>query len=193
MAFESFIRIEQINVEIAVNNCSLLAKCMNNTMNTRSTSDWIQCKLKRHCTVDFNVGVAKSQEDYCLIWTRFANINCWFDIWEKFLVEFDGKVVLPDEQKSCILIWMKVPFVGWEHSAVWRTSDSFILWCIASRGWVDCCKNLQSATFITGSTAAGEVVPALFQFIGKVRRLWADPSWDDPIHDNVKESLVTMR
>ncbi len=79
-------------------------------MNAGSATDWLLLKFIRHRPVDFNAGVTKSQEERRLIWTTFANINCWFDNWQKILVPFrfgtiqdDRKVVVLDEEKSCIL------------------------------------------------------------------------------------------
>ena len=79
-------------------------------MNTGSTTDWLTRKLMRYYQVDSNAGVAKSQVKCLLIWTTFVNIDCWFHNWGQFLVGFgfgtiqdNGKVVVLDEQKSCIL------------------------------------------------------------------------------------------
>mmetsp|Transcript_9909 Transcript_9909/g.21071 ORF Transcript_9909/g.21071 Transcript_9909/m.21071 type:complete len:138 (-) Transcript_9909:1134-1547(-) len=57
--------------------------------------------LQENCNVEFKAGPCR---------TTYANINCWFDNWEQFLLESgfgtiqeNGKIDVPDEQRSCIL------------------------------------------------------------------------------------------
>lgn len=76
-------------------------------------------------------------------------------------VKDDGKVIVPNEQKSHIL--------NLDESAVLLVGSTqqcggCPLWS-ASSGWVNHCKNSQVVTFITGSSAAGEALPKHFQFL----------------------------
>ncbi len=88
----------------------LLSKHVNNTMESDSNSDRLLQQLQRNATIDFAAKVSNPMEECCLHWTTYSNLNCWFDNWENFLVNYgfgthqkDGTVHVPEHQKAQIL------------------------------------------------------------------------------------------
>ncbi len=105
-AYKSYVRIEQINSETADNKHKLLSKCVNNTMKSDSNSDCLLQRLQRNSTIDFAAKVSHPMEERHLHWTTYSNLNCWFDNWENFLVNYgfgthqkDRTVHVPEHQK----------------------------------------------------------------------------------------------
>ncbi len=141
-------------------------------MDNESNTDRLFQRLQTECTTDFKAKVSNPQEERRQRWTTFANINQWHDNWEAFLVEFgfgtrneDGTVHVRDEQKSCILNLDEsaLSMDGSTQKKGGRPTVTFYDGSLPVHG-LQTSKISQSTTLITGSTAAGEVLPPHFQF-----------------------------
>ena len=171
-AYESYVRIKQINAETAENSRNLLSKRVNNAMNTGKTNDCLFQRIQRHCTAQFTASVSDRAEERRLKWTTYANIKMWFDSFDRFLVEFgfgslmeDGSVFVSDEQKARILNVDETALLmdGTMQNKGGRPTVTFFNGSLPVLGAVTS-KTSQSTTMITGSNALGEVIPPHFQF-----------------------------
>ena len=165
VAFESYVRINQLNRRDDVLTLKKLAAKVNETMNHNYKS-----KLLNRVLLSTAKHLDASKMEYCedrrIRWTTWANLNAFFDNWEKDLVELgfafyneDGECIIPDEMlpyiinfdETCLLADggrpeivlhdPRLPMAG-------RTTN----------------KDSLTATLITGSNAAGEALPPHFQF-----------------------------
>ncbi len=62
-AYESYVRIKQINAETADNTCSNLAKHSKNAMNVGTITDWLLRKSQENNNVELKAGPTKPQEE----------------------------------------------------------------------------------------------------------------------------------
>ncbi len=83
---------------------------MNNTMKSGSTSDCLLQQQQRNATIYFADKVTNPMEEQFLHLTTYSNLNCWFDNWEYFLVNYgfgtqqeDGGVHVAEHQNAHIL------------------------------------------------------------------------------------------
>ncbi len=150
MAYERFIRIKQLNPESGQNTCSLLLKRVNKVMKTGSSSDRLLQRLQKNWTIDFTAGVGNPQEEWRHCWTTYSNINCWFENWEKFPLDFgfasiqeDGTLVVPEDHKACILNLDETALTmdGSTQTGGGRPTVTFYDGSFqVLRSWVDCFK-----------------------------------------------------
>jgi hypothetical protein len=109
VAFESFVRIQQINSRQGKITYKMLAARINALLR----HDYWQTMLQRVLLAtakDLDVSTTHIAKDWRVRWTTFANISSWFDNWEFDLVELglatrggDGKVTISAEQLYFII------------------------------------------------------------------------------------------
>ncbi len=142
-------------------------------MNFVRTTDWLLWKLQQNCNVDFKSGQAKPQEERRVCWTTYANINCLFDNWEQFLVDYgfgtiqeSGKIEVSDEQRARILN-LDESALSLDGSTQKRGGHPTVRFYDGSLPVIGmiASNSSQCSTLITGSTATGEVLPPHFQFL----------------------------
>ena len=117
-----------------------------------------------------------SKMEYCedrrIRWTMYSNISCWFDSWEYKLVDLGfafhdehGQCIIPDDQlrnilnfdESCLSLDGSEGRRGGRPEIVLH-DPRFPMTGKATN------KDSLTATFISGSNAAGEALPPHFQF-----------------------------
>ncbi len=176
-AFETYIRISQINGETFNNTANKLTTRVNATMNHITKGPRLFHRLMRESAINFRATISNPVEERRLRWTTFHNLNTWHENWERCLVELgfatkltgaDGNklIVVSDEQKARILNLDESALMldGNSQQRGGRPSVTFFDGGLPTHGIV-ASKSASSTTFITGSNAAGEVLPPHFQFI----------------------------
>jgi hypothetical protein len=100
VAFESYVRINQLNRRDDKLTFDKLAAKINECMNHNYKNKLLNRVL---CSTAKHLDASKMEycEDRRIRWTTWSNINAWFDNWERDLVELgfafydeDGKVVI---------------------------------------------------------------------------------------------------
>ncbi len=156
------------NYLLDVQTKNYLLDAMDNGSNTHRLFH----RLQEACTTHFNTQVSNPQEECRQRWTTVSNINQWHHDWKAFLVSFgfgrrneDGTVHVPDEQKSFILNLDESALLmdGSTQKKGRHPTVTFYEGLLPVYG-LQTSKTSQSTTLITGSTAAGEVLPSHFQF-----------------------------
>ena len=109
VAFESYVRINQLNRRDDKLTFDKLAAKINKTMN----HDYRK-KLLNRVLLSTTKYLDASKMEYCedcrIRWTTWTNINAWFDNWERDSVELgfafyneQGQCIIPDEMLPYIL------------------------------------------------------------------------------------------
>ncbi|KAL3760365.1 LOW QUALITY PROTEIN: hypothetical protein ACHAWU_000340 [Discostella pseudostelligera] len=107
-----------------------------------------------------------------IMWTTYKNLKLWFESWESTLEELgialrgvDGKVYIPDHQMKNILNFDKtcLSLDGSDGARGGRPTVTFYDPRFPQLGRATS-KGSLTTTMITGSTAAGEVLPPHFEF-----------------------------
>ena len=171
VAFESYVRINQLNRRDDVLTLKKLVAKINKAMNHDYRS-----KLLNRVLLDTAKYLDASKMEYCedrrIRWTTYSNINIWFDNWEWDLVDLgfafydeDGKCVIPDEQLCNILNFDETCLSadGSEGRRGGRPEITIHDPRFPMAGKVTN-KDSLTATLICGSNAAGEALPPHFQF-----------------------------
>ena len=109
VAFESFVRIMQINSKSGEITYKKLALCINAVL----CHDYNQKMFQRFLLAtakNLDASAMHNAEDRQVLWTTAENISCWFNNWEFNLVDLgfatrgaDEKVTIPNEQLYYII------------------------------------------------------------------------------------------
>ena len=109
IAFESYIRINQLNARDGNLTLNKLANAVNKCMQHNYRRKLLN-RLLISTARDINASKLEYCEDCRIRWTIYKNINMWFDNWEKDLLRLgfafeddDGNVMIPDEQLRNII------------------------------------------------------------------------------------------
>ena len=176
IAYESFIRINQLNSTTSKCNRSSLTKLVNAVTNKMFSSHFLFNKLLSESTVDFQAAVISPVEERRLRWTTYNNLNQWFMNWEQDLlglgfatmqvdVEGNEYIHVSDEQKARILnLDESALHLDGNHCQRGGRPEVKFYDAGLPSGGVAVSKTSQSTTFIAGSNALGEAIPPHFQF-----------------------------
>jgi hypothetical protein len=171
IAFESYVRIQQINMQQGEITYKKLAGRINQVLK----HDYKQKMLQRvlcATTKNLDASTMHIAEDRRFCWTTFANISSWFDNWEFDLVELgfamrgiDGTVTIPDDQLPFILNFDEM-CLSLDGSEGRRGGQPVVTlhdprFPYAGKRTK---KDGLTATLVCGSNAAGEALPPHFQF-----------------------------
>ena len=171
VAFESYIRICQINSKIG----EITYKKLATRINTVLKHDYRQKMLQRVLSATANnldVSMMSVAEDRRVRWTTFTNISSWFDNWEWDLVELgfakrdeDGTVRIPDELLIFILNFDEtcLSLDGSNRNKGGRKTMTLHDPRLPFNG-KQTNKDSLTATLVCGSNATGEALPPHFQF-----------------------------
>ncbi len=171
VAFESYIRICQINSKIG----EITYKKLATRINTVLKHDYRQKMLQRALSATANnldVSMMSVAEDRRVRWTTFTNISSWFDNWEWDLVELgfakrdeDGMVRVPDELLIFILNFDEtcLSLDGSNGNKGGRKTMTLHDPRLPFNG-KQTNKDSLTATLVCGSNATGEALPPHFQF-----------------------------
>ena len=105
MAFETFVRIQQINATGHENTRKILSLKLNILVGNK-----LYYRVLKDTAIDMNSAKHNNCEDRRIQWTTYKNLQMWFDNWGKDLVELgfahhdaEGNVIIPSNQLSRIL------------------------------------------------------------------------------------------
>ncbi|KAL7532024.1 hypothetical protein ACHAWF_009676 [Thalassiosira exigua] len=180
-AFESFMRIQQLNARGGVENSRRKMMMRVNAVVGKedSVSFSLFNRLLKETAVDFFSGKSKNGEERRILWTTYHNLKMWFENWEQDLLQLgfakvakdhpdwdDGTVYIPKEQlknivnfdESCLSMDGSDGVRGGQPESFFYDPN---LPMPATKGTSKCSK---TTTLITGSNAAGEALPPHFQF-----------------------------
>jgi hypothetical protein len=172
VAYESYVRIMQLNCEPRGLNRASLTKRVNAVLNKEISSGFYFNKLLAESSVDFKASVHAPVEDRRQRWTTYNNLNSWFENWERDIVQLgfgirmdDGSVFVSEEQKGRILN-LDESCCHLDGNKGQRGGTPKVTFYDGGLpvGGVAASKTAQSTTLITGSSALGEVLPPHFQF-----------------------------
>ena len=133
--------------------------------------------------MDFSATVCSLQEERRHRWTTYANINCWFDNWERDLVSLgfgtleDGNVKVPEEQKARVLNLDEsaLHLDGNKKKRGGRPSVIFFDGALPVFGLISS-KTSQSTTFIMEAMHLGKYCPPTFNSLQPQNHLFASGS-----------------
>jgi hypothetical protein len=181
LAFESYIRINQING--TVRECGpkkvgpRIYKVIYGDNGEASCRDLLK-RVLVSTAMDFKKARSKNAEDRRIIWTNRKNITMWFENWEHDLVELGfatrdqdtGNIVISDKQLGLILNFDET-CLNLDGSSTTRGGRPEALIYDPRFPMVGkaTCKCSLTSTLITGSTAAGEVLPPHIQYMTKAK------------------------
>jgi hypothetical protein len=171
IAFETYVRINEINSRDGELTLTKLAAKVNDTMGHNYRDKLLNCVLTSTAK-DLDASKMEYCEDQQIRWTTFKNISMWFDNWKMNLLDLgfavmgnDGKVTIPNRQlhniinsdETCMSIDGSEGRRG-GHPEILLHDPRFPI----SRKSMN--KDSLMATLICGSNAAGEALPPHFQF-----------------------------
>ena len=171
VAFESYIRICQINSKIG----EITYKKLATRINTVLKHDYRQKMLQRVLSATANnldASTMSVAEDRRVRWTTFTNISSWVDTWEWDLVQLgfakrdeDGTVRIPDEQLPYIINFDEtcLSLDGSTGNKGGRRPITLHDPRLPFNG-KQTNKDSLTATLVCGSNAAGEALPPHFQY-----------------------------
>jgi hypothetical protein len=174
MAYGSFLRINQINAMGSNNLRSKLVPIVAETMNISvSSSKELIKRLCRDTAIDMKCDKLSFAEERRARWTTYANLELWFDSWEKTLIDLgfmedDGsrKNILPEHQLRNIINFDET-CLSLDGSSIHRGGRPAAYYHnprLPQVG-ISTSKSSQMTTMITGSNAWGEALPPHFQFM----------------------------
>ena len=111
VAFESHLKINQLNGKGGENNRKKLAARVNQAMGKDFDNieySLINCLLKETAS-DLSGGKATGAEERIIWWTTYRNLDLWFDNWGRDLVQLGfahmegNEIIIPPEQLACIM------------------------------------------------------------------------------------------
>ena len=112
-AFETFIRINQINGRDVNNSYKQLSLRVNACIGEEDVKGILQTmarQLLNSTAVNLQAKKETPQEDRRILWTTFHNLSMWFDSWESNLLllgfaerDINGTVTISDSQLKRIL------------------------------------------------------------------------------------------
>ena len=174
-AFESYVRINQINAQESDNTRKILAAKVNAVVRKRETETnmfLLLSRILKETALDLNAKKSEKVEDRRIRWTTLKNLAMWFDNWEKELEELgfgtrdsDGNFNIPDEQLLRIINIDEtcLSLDGSSGNRGGRPEVHFYDPRLPSLGKATS-KSALTTTMIGGSNALGEAVPPHFQF-----------------------------
>ncbi len=173
-AFESFVRINQLNGKGAENSQRKLAIRVNGVMKkeTKTLSKQLLNRLLAETAIDLLATKGRNVEERRILWTTYRNLKSWFDNWCRDLVELgfahkdeSGEIIIPDDQLARIVNIDETCLVL-DGSKAGRGGCPEVYFYDASLPELGraAAKSSLSTTMIGGSTAAGEAIPPHFQF-----------------------------
>ena len=175
-AFETYIQINQINSRDWQHKRKYLAALLNKVVGISSdgsrVKDSFLNRVLRATETNFQADVDKPVEEHRLRWTTYDNIKRWFETWEAVLLELgfaheddNGNTVIPPNQLDRIFNMDEsaISFDGSESVAGGRPSVT-IYDPNLPRSGKPATKSAVKVTFIGGSNAAKEPLPAHYQF-----------------------------
>ena len=173
-AFETMVRINQLNRSDRENGQKRLAVRVNACMNLDgSVSVFLVRRIFAETAVAlYCSSTCKMTEERHIAWTTYRNLKTWFQQWEKDLLDLgfakckvDGTVYIPKDQlknivnvdETCLSFDGSNGTRGGRPEAVfWDPNLPRLGKATAKTG--------KTTTMITGSTAEGEAIPTHFQF-----------------------------
>jgi len=174
MAYGSFLRINQINAMGSDNSRSKLLPILAETMNISvSSSKELIKRLCRDTAIDMKCDKLSFAEERRVRWTTYANLELWFDSWEKTLIDLGfmeddgtGKYILPDRQLRNIINFDEtcLSLDGSSINRGGRPAAHYHDPRLPQVG-ISTSKTSHTTTMITGSNAWGEALPPHFQFM----------------------------
>ena len=110
-AFESYIKIKQINAGSADITRDKLMKLINQCTKPKIGCDckWLLRRLLKDSAIDLNAGKCDAVEQRRIMWTTYFNLKSWFNNWERDLLELGfaqkqgKKTIIPPDQLARIL------------------------------------------------------------------------------------------
>jgi hypothetical protein len=171
IAFESFIRIQQINSRQGEITYKKLAVRINALLGRNYKLKMLQ-RILLATAKNLDSSTMNIAKDRRVHWTTFANISSWFDNWEFDLVELgfatrdtDGKIAISAEQLYFILNFDEtcLSVDGSEGRRGGRSNVTLHDPCLPYTG-KRTNKDSLMATLVMGSNAAGEALPPHFQY-----------------------------
>lgn len=177
-AFETMVRINQINGRDAENGQRKLSLRVNACMNKDgSVSVSLMRRILAETAVDLLCDKSDNAEDRRIMWTTYHNLKTWFVNWEKDLLDLgfakkreatEGgaeEVYIPKDQLKNILNMDEtcLSFDGSDGVRGGRPEAIFYDQNMPRLG-KGTAKSGKTMTMIGGSTAAGEALPPHFQF-----------------------------
>ena len=172
-AFESYIKIKQINAGSADITRDKLTKLINQCTKPKIGCDckWLLRRLLKDSAIDLNAGKCDAVEQRRIMWTTYFNLKSWFNNWERDLLELGfaqkqgKKTIIPPDQLARILNVDETCLVmdGGTSQRGGRPAATFYSPSLPNLGKATI-KSSVAITMITGSTAAGEPIPPHFQF-----------------------------
>jgi hypothetical protein len=171
IAFESYVRINQLNRRDNVLTLKKLAAKINEMMNHNYCSKLLNCVL-----LDTAKYLDALKMEYCedcrIRWTTYSNISSWFNNWEWDLVDLgiafydkDRQCVIPNKQ-LCNIVNFDETCLSADGSKGKRGGRPEIVihdprFPMAGKATN---KDSLTATLICGSNATGKALPPHFQF-----------------------------
>jgi hypothetical protein len=171
IAFESFVRIMQINSRQGEITYKKLASRINVLLRKDYRLNMLQ-RILLATSKNLDASTMHIAEDRRVRWTTFANISSWFDNWEFDLVELgfatrdaDGKIAIPAEQLYNIINFDEtcLSVDGSEGRRGGRPNVTLHDPRLPYTG-KRTNKDSLTATLVMGSNAAGEALPPHFQY-----------------------------
>ncbi|KAL3771166.1 hypothetical protein ACHAWU_004789 [Discostella pseudostelligera] len=174
MAYGSFLRINQINAMGSNNSRTKLVPIIAETMNISvSTSKELIKRLCRDTAIDMKCDKLSFAEERRVRWTTYANLELWFDSWEKTLIDLgfmedegSGKYIIPEHQLRNIINFDET-CLSLDGSSINRGGRPAAYYHdprLPQVG-ISTSKTSHTTTMITGSNAWGEALPPHFQFM----------------------------
>ena len=109
-AFESFVRIQQINAGGHENTRKILSRKLNILVGNESKNNKLYYRVLKDTAIDMNTAKHNNCEDRRIQWTTYKNLRMWFDNWGKDLVDLgfahqddEGNIIIATSQLSRIL------------------------------------------------------------------------------------------
>ncbi|KAL7547200.1 hypothetical protein ACHAWF_012800 [Thalassiosira exigua] len=178
-AFETFIRIKQLNGQGGVDNTQRsLMMWVNEVVGNAGSVFSLFKRLIREIAIDLLAAKSKCDEERRILWTTYNNLKMWFQNWERDLIELgfaevaqdhpeweNGEVFIPPEQMNNIINSdeMCLSLDGSEGVRGGQPEIVFFDPNLPNPG-KDTSKSSKTTTIITGSTAAGEALPPHVHF-----------------------------
>jgi hypothetical protein len=171
-AFESYVRIMQVNSCGHENTRRVLSAKVNAAMGFEASSNKLYYRVIRDTATDMKAVKVNNVEDRRVQWTTHKNLKLWFENWGKDLVELGfahldehGDVIIPEDQLHRIMNFDETCLShDGSNGARGGRPEVFLYDPRLPLPGKRTSKCSSTTTMITGSTAAGEALPPHFQF-----------------------------
>ena len=171
-AFSSMININQLNGSDSKNTRRVLQSRIAAFFDDEDVcSVRVMNNLLKATAIDLLASKGQTAEHRRIQWTTYNNIKTWFDNWEEALIELgfaeriNGRAVIPEDQLSNIINMDETCLSLDGSNGVRGGRPEAVFWnpCLPRVGRATS-KSAKTTTLITGSTGAGEALPAHMQF-----------------------------